>query len=118
MIVPGLTRSSPRQSTTTLAIELNQVELWYAVIALVALGWRRLTKPPLLPLTAVTAAGLCFLFFVFAFTEAGAWLADLTTANRATLHIVPLLVFLAVLTWHSMTLAPADAAPSPPLAAP
>ena len=92
--------------------------LWYAVIALVAFGWRRLTKPPLLPLTAVTAAGLCFLFFVFAFTEAAAWLADLTTANRATLHIVPLLVFLGVLTWHSMTLAPADAAPSPPVAVP
>ena len=86
--------------------------LWYAVIALVAFGWRRLTKPPLLPLTAVTAAGLCFLFFVFAFTEAAVWLADLTTANRATLHIVPLLVFLGVLTWHSMTRAPEEKAPS------
>jgi hypothetical protein len=92
--------------------------LWYALIALVAFGWRRLTKPPLLSLAAVTAAGLCFLFFVFAFTEAAAWLADLTTANRATLHIVPLLVFLGVLTWHSMTLARADAAPSPPVTVP
>jgi hypothetical protein len=86
--------------------------LWYAVIALVAFGWRHLMKPPLLPLTAVTAAGLGFLFFVFAFTDAAAWLADLTTANRATLHIVPLLVFLGVLTWHSMTLAPAKIGPT------
>jgi hypothetical protein len=92
--------------------------LWYAVIALVAFGWRHLTKPPLLPLTAVTAAGLCFLFFVFAFTEAAAWLADLTTANRATLHIVPLLVFLGVLTWHSMTRAPEEKAPSLAVAIP
>jgi hypothetical protein len=92
--------------------------LWYAVFALVAFGWRHLTKPPLLPLTVVTAAGLSFLFFVFAFTEAGEWLADLTTANRATLHIVPLLVFLSALTWHSMTLSPADTPPSPAVAVP
>ncbi|HEY1437422.1 MAG TPA: hypothetical protein VGG82_07955 [Casimicrobiaceae bacterium] len=92
--------------------------LWYAVIALVAFGWRHLMKPPLLPLTAVTAAGLGFLFFVFAFTDAAAWLADLTTANRATLHIVPLLVFLGVLTWHSMTLAPAKIGPSLAVATP
>jgi hypothetical protein len=92
--------------------------LWYAVIALVTFGWRHMMKPPLLPLTAVTAAGLGFLFFVFAFTDAAAWLADLTTANRATLHIVPLLVFLGVLTWHSMTLAPAKIAPSLAVATP
>ena len=92
--------------------------LWYAVIALVAFGWRHLMKPPLLPLAAVTAAGLGFLFFVFAFTDAAAWLADLTTANRATLHIVPLLVFLGVLTWDSMTLAPAKVAPSLVVATP
>jgi hypothetical protein len=92
--------------------------LWYAVIALLAFGWRRLKEPLLLPLTAVTAAGLAFLFFVFAFTEAAVWLADLTTANRATLHIVPLLVYLGVLTWHSMTLASSETAPSPAVAAP
>jgi hypothetical protein len=86
--------------------------LWYAVIALLAFGWRRLKEPPLVPLTAVTAAGLAFLFFVFAFTDAAVWLADLTTANRATLHIVPLLVFLGVLTWHSMTTASSETAPA------
>ena len=85
--------------------------LWYAVIALVAFGWRRLREPPLLPLTAVTLAGLSILFFVFGFTVAAVWLADLTTANRATLHIVPLLVYLGVLTWHSMT-TPSAAAPA------
>jgi len=84
--------------------------LWYAVVALAAFGWRRLWEPTLLPLTIVTAAGILFLFFVFAFTEAAVWMADLTTANRATLHIVPLLVFLGVLTWRSMTLAVSGAA--------
>jgi hypothetical protein len=56
----------------------------------------------LVALAAITAAGLGFLFFVFAFTEAGYWLADLTTANRATLHLAPLLVALGVLTWHRL----------------
>ena len=92
--------------------------LWYAVIALVAFGWRRLREPPLLPLTAVTGAGLSLLFFAFAFTEAAVWLPDLSTANRATLRIAPLLVFLGVLTWHSMTLASFEAAPSPAVTAP
>jgi hypothetical protein len=92
--------------------------LWYAVIALIAFGWRRLSEPPLLPLTAVTAAGLFLLFFVFAFTEAAVWLPDLSVANRATLHIVPLLVFLGMLTWHSMTLASSETTPSPAVAAP
>jgi len=92
--------------------------LWYAVIALVAFGWRRLREPPLLPLTAVTTAGLSLLFFAFAFTEAAVWLPDLSTANRATLRIAPLLVFLGVLTWHSMTLASFEAAPSPAVTAP
>ena len=87
--------------------------LWYAAIALVAFGWRRLRERPLLSLTAVMVAGLFFLFFVFAFTDAAVWLADLTTANRATLHLVPLLVFIGVLTWHSMTLAPPDETTSP-----
>lgn len=91
--------------------------LWYGVIALVAFGWRRLSKPPLLSLTAVTAAGLFLLFFVFAFTEAAVWLPDLSMTNRATLHIVPLLVFLGVLTWHSMTLASSETASSPAVAA-
>jgi hypothetical protein len=92
--------------------------LWYAVVALLIFGWRRLTKPPLFPLTAVTAAGFAFLFFVFAFTEAAEWLADLTTANRATLHIVPLLVFLGVLTWHSKAIESSGSAPSLETAAP
>jgi hypothetical protein len=39
-------------------------------------------------------------------------------ANRATLHIVPLLVFLGMLTWHSMTLASSETAPPPAVAAP
>ncbi len=80
--------------------------LWYAVAALVVFGWRQLTKPPLLPLAVVAAAGLSFLFFVFAFNDAAAWLGDLTAANRATMQIVPMLVFLGVRTWHEMTLVP------------
>nr|MBA3776838.1 hypothetical protein [Betaproteobacteria bacterium] len=35
-------------------------------------------------------AGSVFLFVVFAFTNARAWVADQTTVNRATLHLAPL----------------------------
>ena len=95
--------------------------LWYAVIVLIVLGWRRLSQPPLAPLAVVVAAGLLFLAIVFSFTTAAAWIADLTTANRASMHLAPLLVFASVLLWHRMThdssgTAPAAASASVPAA--
>ena len=93
--------------------------LWYGFIAILVIGARRILKPPLVPLTVIVIAGLAFLLFVFAFTEAAAWLADLTTANRATIHIAPLLVVLATLTWQQLVppvAEPAAASPSPPAA--
>jgi hypothetical protein len=93
--------------------------MWYGFIAILVIGARRILKPPLVPLTVIVIAGLAFLLFVFAFTEAAAWLADLTTANRATIHIAPLLVALGVLTWQQLVprvAEPAAASPSPPAA--
>jgi hypothetical protein len=87
--------------------------LWYGFVVIVVVGARRLLEPPLAPLAAIAAAGFGFLLFVFAFTDAGVWLADLTTANRATLHLAPLLVALGVLTWHRLMLS----SPPPPVAA-
>ena len=82
--------------------------LWYALTAIAIVGARRLLRAPLAPLTVIVIAGLAFLLFVFAFTVAATWLADLTTANRATLHIAPLLVVYGVLIWNQLaTVAPA-----------
>ncbi len=64
--------------------------LWYGAIAAALLGWRQLMSPRLAPFTMVVAAGGVFLFVVFAFTNARAWVADQTTVNRATLHLAPL----------------------------
>ena len=86
--------------------------LWYAVIALIAFGWRRLGEPPLAPLTAVAATGFIFLGVVFSFTNAASWIFDLTTANRASMHLAPLLVFMGVLTWQRLTEPLAIAAPA------
>ena len=83
--------------------------LFYGAIVIFMLGARRLIEPPLAPLAAITVAGLAFLLFVFAFTQAALWLADLTTANRATLHLAPLLVTLGVLTWHRLAFASPEA---------
>ena len=66
--------------------------LWYGALAAALLGWRQLMSPRVAPLTMVIAAGGFFLFVVFAFTNARAWVADQTTVNRATLHLAPLVV--------------------------
>ena len=90
--------------------------MWYGFIAILVIGARRIFKPPLVPLTVIVIAGLAFLLFVFAFTEAAAWLADLTTANRATIHIAPLLVALGMLIWQQLVppvAEPTAVSPSP-----
>jgi len=73
-----------------------------------------LREPKLAPLTAVIAAAFGFLFFVFAFTNAAAWVADFTTVNRATLHFAPLLLTFCVLLWNEISRA--SARPSPTVA--
>ena len=66
--------------------------LWYCVVAAVVLGRRQLMAPGVAPLTCIVAAALLFLFIGFAFTNAGAWVEDQSTVNRATLHIAPVVV--------------------------
>ena len=85
--------------------------LWYMVIVLFALGWRSQRGPKLVPLTAVVAAAFGFLFLVFAFTNAAAWVADFTTVNRATLHFAPLLLTFCVLLWNEILHTPTRPAP-------
>ncbi len=74
--------------------------LWYAAIAASLLAWRGLLVPRLAPLTAVVAAGTLFLFFVFGFTTARAWVTEQTTVNRATLHFAPVIAIFAVLAFR------------------
>ncbi|HEX4883329.1 MAG TPA: hypothetical protein VFX05_04255 [Casimicrobiaceae bacterium] len=76
--------------------------LWYAAVAVVALGWRQLFAGDVAPFTVAVAGGLLFLFIGFAFTNAGAWVEDQSTVNRATLHLAPLVVvwmFVCVRAW-------------------
>jgi hypothetical protein len=76
--------------------------LWYGVIALAALAWRRLLDPAIAPLVALVLTGLGFLFVVFAFTNATAFVADFTTVNRATLHLAPMVIVLCVVLWNAL----------------
>jgi hypothetical protein len=64
--------------------------LWYSIVAVAILGWRHLLSRDLAPLTVVVVAGLGFLMFGFAFTNARQWVEDQSTVNRATLHLAPL----------------------------
>jgi hypothetical protein len=75
--------------------------LWYGAIAAAIVGWRDLLSRELAPLTMVIAAGLLFLFFGFAFTNARLWVEDQSTVNRATLHLAPLLVVWMLLAFRA-----------------
>ncbi|MGH8713865.1 MAG: hypothetical protein ACREYB_07650, partial [Casimicrobiaceae bacterium] len=61
--------------------------LWYAAVVLAIVGARRLASPRLAPLSVVVGTGVAFVLFVTWFTNASAWLHELTTLNRATLHL-------------------------------
>ena len=80
------------------------------VVAVGLLAWRRLLHPTLAPLTITIAAGLVFLAFGFAFTNAGAWVEDQATVNRATLHLAPLLALWMILAFHDWSHAPSASA--------
>lgn len=75
--------------------------LWYAAVVVALLAWRQLLAPALAALTLTVAAGLTFLFFVFAYTTASAYISDQTTVNRAALHMAPLVVVFVVLGWQA-----------------
>ncbi len=86
--------------------------LWYLTPALVLLGWRDLASPRLAGLSAFLAGGMAFLFVVFFFSNAALWVTDLSTVNRALLHLVPTVVFydaLLVLGWRQRAVNPASA---------
>ena len=65
--------------------------LWYGIFAAAIIGVREWLAPRIAPLTMLVGAGALFLCFVFAFTNARAWVESQTTVNRALLHLAPLL---------------------------
>ena len=87
--------------------------LWYGAIAAAVVGWRHLLTREQAPLTLVVLAGLLFLFFGFAFTNAKLWVEDQSTVNRATLHLAPLLVVWMLLAFHAWMARLTPAAPEP-----
>jgi len=93
--------------------------LFYGALGVAVLAWRRLLSPELAPLTLIVAAGLAFLVFGFAFTNARQWVEDQSTVNRATLHLAPLIAIWMVLAFRAWAAAraPADAACRPARAA-
>ena len=75
--------------------------LFYGAIAVALLGWRHLLARDLAPLTITVAGGFAFLAFGFGFTNAGVWVEDQSTVNRATLHLAPLLVLWMIMTFRA-----------------
>ena len=87
--------------------------LWYGAVVLAIVGARRLGRPRLAPLSVVVGTGTAFLLFVTWFTNASAWILELTTLNRATLHLAPLLVVFGALLWRELA---GDAQPAAAIA--
>ena len=79
--------------------------LFYGALGVALLGWRHLLSRELAPLTIIVAAGVAFLLFGFAFTNARLWVEDQSTVNRATLHLAPLIVVWMLMTFREWSLA-------------
>lgn len=77
---------------TTLLIN-NWHLLWYGALLAPILFGRALFTPRLATLTVYLAGALGFLFVVFFFSNAALWVSDLSTVNRALLHLTPTLLF-------------------------
>ncbi len=86
--------------------------LWYLLPLVLAAGWREVAA--LKATTIALLAGFGFLLWTFLFTQAGDWVVDYTTVNRALLHIAPALTAYAALVawrWARSRAAAADATP-------
>jgi hypothetical protein len=70
--------------------------LWWAVPTVLLAGRRQLLTPALAPATVLLATGAAILFVVFFFSNAATWVTDYSTVNRALLHVVPYVAFVAV----------------------
>ena len=87
--------------------------LWYCAVATAVVGWRVLLAREVAPFTAIVAGGVMFLLVGFAFTNAGIWVEDQSTVNRATLHLAPLIVVWMLVTLRAWHAAHAASAPEP-----
>jgi len=67
--------------------------VWYMALAALICWWRAAITMPLRPATTLIAAGAAFLVVSFFFTNSAEWWGDYGSINRATLHLVPALIF-------------------------
>ena len=87
--------------------------LWFGVVAVATFAHRDLFSRRLVPMTMTVIGGILFLFFVFAFTNASAFIADQTTVNRATLHLAPLMACYMTLAFEALSRRVFSTAPEP-----
>jgi hypothetical protein len=67
--------------------------LWYFVVAALLVWWRNAFSSTLRPATAFIAACVAFLAVSFFFTNSAEWWGDYGSINRASIHLIPALVF-------------------------
>lgn len=77
---------------------------WFAFAALSLFSIKIiLSQRYLLSMAMLAAGGFAFLFVVFFLTHHYAYALDYTTINRASFHMIPVLLFCCFVLWHSLT---------------
>lgn len=89
--------------------------MFYLLPAALAVSLPRLIGPAYRAMTTLVMTAIAFIAVVFFFTHVSAWVKDYTVVNRAILHMVPMLMFYAmVLLWdRSSRSQPALDVPNP-----
>ncbi|HZQ60363.1 MAG TPA: hypothetical protein VFC24_03380, partial [Casimicrobiaceae bacterium] len=89
----------------SLFAQANWNLLWWIVPAVVVWRWRELRLyAATRALGALLCAGLGFLVFLFAFTDAAQWAESYTAINRLVMHLVPATVTLLALLSRNLDL--------------
>jgi hypothetical protein len=90
--------------------------LWYAAIAVAAVGARRLVRQPLAPLTAMVGSSVAWLIVAALFsTDLARWFPVAAAINRAALHVAPLVTVWTVLLWRELAASREEPGTSPAL---
>lgn len=96
-----------------LAVLDNWHLLFYLAAAALLVFLPRLFAPDYRAMTVAVGSALVFVLAIFFFTHVSAWVEDYTVINRALLHLVPMLLFYAmVLSWEASGGMPAMTAKS------
>jgi hypothetical protein len=85
----------------SLFLQANWNLLGYGVVGAVALTWRQLRTPALLPLATIAGAGLFYVLVIVAFPTTRTMISGTATVNRQMLPLAPVLAVFMLLAFRA-----------------